>query len=259
MTTAIIVPTPDAEREPARTCLRTVEETTDHLDVVVQPVVSSGPAFTFSGSINQGLEATDDADAWVLLNDDCYMDVGWLDAMLATADAHPDAGLVGALLRYPDGDVQHAGGFITITPWEFITKAYGGRAPFHAIRQMAKKGRLRDLHTFSHHREVRSGMRVDFLTAACLLVTRPCREAVGLFDEDFPMGAEDIDYCLRALDAGFELALAREATGVHDESRSTGGMNPTRWRSNEVLRRKWSPDEVERLTRGRTGIVHPPP
>src|SRR3546814_15901685 len=48
----------------------------------------------------------------VCLNNDTVPQPGWLDALLRTFAEHPDAGLAGAQLLYPDGRLQEAGGVV---------------------------------------------------------------------------------------------------------------------------------------------------
>ena len=43
-------------------------------------------------------------------------------------------------------------------------------------------------------------------------------DPVGLFDEDYGMGYEDVDYCLRAWQAGYEVRYAPSAQLHHHES-----------------------------------------
>ena len=66
--------------------------------------------------------------------------------------------------------------------------------------------------------------RVDFVNGFCFMVTRSVIERVGLLDEDtFPRGyGEENDYCIRAQDAGFELAIADNCFVYHAKSKSFG-------------------------------------
>jgi hypothetical protein len=48
----------------------------------------------------------------------------------------------------------------------------------------------------------------DWLSGACLMISRTCVETVGMFDEWFGSYCEDIDYCHRAVAAGFTVLRA---------------------------------------------------
>jgi GT2 family glycosyltransferase len=59
------------------------------------------------------------------------------------------------------------------------------------------------------------GTRADWANGAALLISNACRHAVGPWDETFFLYAEEIDYCLRARDAGFATRLVPDAVVVH--------------------------------------------
>lgn len=50
-----------------------------------------------------------------------------------------------------------------------------------------------------------------WVSGTCLLLRRECVDAVGEFDERFGSYVEDIDYCLRARDAGWDVVTVPDA------------------------------------------------
>jgi GT2 family glycosyltransferase/spore maturation protein CgeB len=68
---------------------------------------------------------------------------------------------------------------------------------------------------------------VPALTAACLLVRRDAFEAVGGFTEGYEFGHEDVDLCLKLIEAGGRLRYDGRAVLWHDES-ATRGQGPRR-------------------------------
>lgn len=253
---AIIVPTPDKDRPMTRRCAEIVAETTKGYDVDLQLVESSGPEFRISRSFNRGFRATPDADAWVLLNDDAWMDAGWLDALVDLAERHPQVGIVGAVLRFPDGRIQHAGSYLPLTPAEMLAAGLRHRAPLWAAREIRRRGWGGGPFMYAHWHEVSPRHRLDYLTGACALITRPCLEKVGHYDEDYVFGFEDADHSLRALEAGFELGLATDATGVHHEGASGAPMSAKALESEVTFRAKWPEARIRAATRrgGRIGV-----
>ncbi len=255
MRVAIIIPTSSMEEGFGPRCVETAQRTTGGLNTEVHPVVSTGPDFSFSKSINRGIHETPDASLWVLLNDDCLMETGWLQRMLETAERHREVGIVGALLYYPNGMIQHAGGKISLTPTEFIVEAAKAWAPFWALRESLRRSWGRHPYMFTHYRHLSSRIRLDFITGACFLITRTCLDEIGLFDEEYRIYLEDVDYCLRALQAGFELALCSRAIGTHFEGAST---RPLRREKDEGLKffvNRWDASTIEELTRHRRGFI----
>ncbi|MEK6976240.1 MAG: glycosyltransferase [Candidatus Thermoplasmatota archaeon] len=253
---AIVIPTANAAKEPAATAIARAQATTQHLGATVHVIESSGPGFRFSRSVNRGMNEAPDADAWVLLNDDCVMDEGWLEAMLDAARSHPDAGIVGAVLRFPNGRLQHAGGFM-LEPWPFFAHYAGEAAPFHALRHMWK-ARRRQQPYFGHYHRLRARHRIDFVTGACMLITRACRGRIGDYDEDYEFSCEDVDYGLRCLASGQEVALALDARGEH-VSRATGkSLQAQIERSVALFFQRWPTRKVREVTRrgGRRGHQH---
>jgi GT2 family glycosyltransferase len=64
---------------------------------------------------------------------------------------------------------------------------------------------------------------VDVITACCVAIPRWAFEKVGAFDESFFMYVEDVDWCVRARQAGFEVHYLPQFEVVHD--RGHGGAN----------------------------------
>jgi glycosyltransferase involved in cell wall biosynthesis len=120
----------------------------------------------FGGGCNRAA-AVARGEYLVFLNDDTEVEPGWLDALVATADAHPQAGAVGSRILFLDGTLQEAGSVI----W-----SDGTTAPVGA-------GAPADAHAFTYLRTV------DYASACSLLVRRSTWEAIGGFDQGYVLPA----------------------------------------------------------------------
>jgi GT2 family glycosyltransferase/glycosyltransferase involved in cell wall biosynthesis len=137
----------------------------------------------------------------VFLNNDTIPQPGWLDALLATFAAHPDAGAVGAQLLYPDGRLQEAGGvvFRDGSAWNY------GR---FASPQDPRYGYLRE---------------ADYVSGAALAVPRQLFEDLGGFAERYaPAYYEDTDLAFAVRAAGRRVLYQAAARVVHDEGATSG-------------------------------------
>jgi GT2 family glycosyltransferase len=152
----------------------------------------------FAAGNNRGLRVAT-GDVLVLLNQDTVVRPGWLQALVHAFEADPHCGVVGAKALYPDGRIQHAGGYVDARG---EAAHYGYRGP--------------DSGQFDEQREV------DFVTGAALAMSRAALVEIGGLDEGFQHAYyEDVDWCYRAREAGYRVLYAPKAVLVHKE-RSAG-------------------------------------
>jgi GT2 family glycosyltransferase len=136
----------------------------------------------------------------VFLNNDLVTGPGWLSALIQAA-REAGAAAVGGKLLFPDGTIQHAGVTFNAAgiPEHFLRKMPYASAPFVNLRR-----------------------EFQAVTAACLLTPRDWFVRLGGLDEAYRSGYEDVDYCLRAGEAGGRVIYEPACAGVHLESQSEG-------------------------------------
>ena len=201
--------TPEADRELARQAVRGAR------------VIVSSVNLGFGGGNNRAARVAR-GEYLVLLNDDAIVEPGWLEALVATADAHSDAGAVGSRVLLPDGTLQEAGSII----WrDGSTLGVGRGLPAGSRR-----------YDYLHE--------VDYASACSLLVRREVFEQIGGFDERyFPAYNEDVDLCLTIRKRRQRVLYQPRSVVVHHES-VTGGEARTFLilRGRRLLREKWGPE-----------------
>src|SRR3954447_12574592 len=165
------------------------------------------------GGNNAGMRVAT-GDWLLLLNSDAWVLGDGLDRLVAFAESRPDAAVVGPRLRNPDGTLQRSvRGEPTL--WRLATEYFG-------IRKLAPRSRLLNpLYAGGFdHDEVREA---DWLFGPALLVRREAADAVGLFDEDFFMFSEEVDWMTRFRRAGWKVLFFPGAEVVHVGGASHGG------------------------------------
>jgi len=160
-----------------------------------------GP-FNFAAMNNAAVRSTTGSLLLFLNNDVDGFSPRWLEQMTATFELDDRIGAVGALLHYPEGDIQHAGVVLN-------AKRQCQHAHYNwPADSLGYQGRIRRLQEFSA------------VTAACMLVRRDAFESVGGFDEQFPDDYNDIDLCLRLRSAGFAIVYQPHIQATHWEGRT---------------------------------------
>ena len=128
----------------------------------------------------------------LLVNADVeFFQKGWLEPM----EANP-ADVVGALLLFPNGLVQHCGVFFSLI----------NRVPDHMYRFAPRTLKA-----------VQEPRRCP-VTGALMLIKHTTMDKIGLLDEGFGMGFEDVSYCYDAFKAGLDCVYEPRAQAIHHES-----------------------------------------
>jgi GT2 family glycosyltransferase len=174
-------------------------------DPRVRILPAPGP-FNYS-AINNAAVREAKGDLLVFLNNDVEVrGPGWLTALAAQA-LRPEVGAAGAMLRFPDGRVQHAGVALGIG----AARVAGALGVGAGLRDPGPSNRLR------------TARCVSAATAACLAVRRQVFDAAGGFDaENLPVAFNDIDLCLRIGALGLQVIWTPQADLIHRESASRG-------------------------------------
>jgi GT2 family glycosyltransferase len=172
----------------------------------------------FVGSCNRGAEAAR-GRYLVMLNNDTQVLDGWLDALIETFTHHPDTGIAGASLIYPDGTLQEAGGIVFRdgSGWN-----YG-------------KGDQADRPEYQYTREV------DYCSGACIMLETSLFRDLDGFDTYYaPAYYEDTDLAFRVRARGLKVRVQPAAAIVHHEGITSGtDLNEGAKRYQAVNRKKF--------------------
>ncbi|HEV7528614.1 MAG TPA: glycosyltransferase [Solirubrobacteraceae bacterium] len=175
------------------------------IDVIVESERNSG----FAANANRGIAASEPERDVVVLNSDVEALPSWLECLQYGAYGHEGgAGIVGGQLQYPDGRIQ-----------------FGG-----TVRNRDQPQWFDHRYRFKPHGWGPADAPSPALavTGACMYVRREVIEQIGAFDERYAMAYEDVDWCLRAWQAGCRVLYFPSAQLVHHESVTRGEVQGER-------------------------------
>jgi GT2 family glycosyltransferase/tetratricopeptide (TPR) repeat protein len=161
----------------------------------------------FAAACNTGA-AHAKGETLVVMNSDVFpKNPGWLFHLVEHLNNNPWAGILGPILLYPDGSVQHAG--MSSVP----AAAFGGlrlnRHPGKGLSAQAYQEPVQE---------------VELLSGALLCLPRALYQRLGGFRQTFIRGDfEDSDLCQRIKEEGFLCALATDVQLWHGERQSFAG------------------------------------
>ena len=178
-------------------------------DTTVMPLSDN---LGFAGGANAGIASafSDGAAHVVLLNDDVLVEPGCIEALAVAAG---DRGAASPRIDGPPGI------------------AFSG-------------GELELVRGFGRHVDGAA----DYLSGACLCISRSAWDVVGSFNEQLFLYYEDVEWCLRAHSLHVPLTVALDARATHIGGASSGGREGETWAYYSTRNRLWLL-EIERGAR----------
>lgn len=171
----------------------------------------------FSKTVNKGMKAAT-GDVIVLLNNDVRFIQNVTAQIEKAFNLHPKVGIVGALLLYPHGTIQHAG-ILSSGPCIFTHRGWH-----------EKPDQFVECH------------KTDYLigvTGALFAIRRQAMEEIGFLNEEFFLSCDDTEYCLRAWNKDWRVLYAGQVKAIHAE----GGTRGANDRDKLTKNRKWYIEE----------------
>jgi N-acetylglucosaminyl-diphospho-decaprenol L-rhamnosyltransferase len=166
----------------------------------------------FAAGNNQAIEESS-GQYVLLLNPDTSVRRGALASLMAVLQECSDAGVVGPKLLFPDGAFQHSAFTFPTLAMIFLD--------FFPVHHRLLDSRINGRYPRRLY-ERAEPFAIDHPLGAALMVRRQVIDRVGLLDERFFMYCEEIDWCLRIKEAGWQILCDPRAEIVHYVGQSTG-------------------------------------
>jgi GT2 family glycosyltransferase len=147
-------------------------------------VIETGDNLGYSAANNVGLRWAIEhgADYALVLNEDTIQAPDCVERMVTVAEAHPEAAFFGPLVYHFDEPevIQSAGG-LRSGRWQF----------WHRGQNEPDRGQFT------------APERVSWISGCALLIRLAALPSIGLFDEDFFLYCEELEWCVRAGEVGY--------------------------------------------------------
>lgn len=195
----------DGSDAPTRDYLRDVSSSQEYVQLIRRENAAG-----YTVAANTGLRASS-AEFCALLNSDTIVPKPWLTKIVSLFRKKSDLAIVGPLSNaaswqsVPERSKPEGGWAINELPANFTVDTMDREVERAAA-------------------QVPAVVRVPLLNGFCFVVRSAVFQAVGYMDEKgFPRGfGEEDDFCIRATDAGFGLAIALDTFVFHAKSKSYG-------------------------------------
>jgi len=160
--------------------------------------------------IRKALASSARPEYFLLLNADTLVCPGALKSLVLFMDDHPQVGVAGSGLDFPDGSPNGS-------PFRFpgVASEFDRGVRLGMISRLFARWRV-NIPVPMQAREV------DWVSGASMIIRREVIEAIGPLDEGLYTYFDDVDYCLNAKRAGWQTWYVPESKVIHLEGASTG-------------------------------------
>ncbi len=165
----------------------------------------------FAAANNKGMKESS-GEFLLLLNPDTIVQENTFTVMIDFFRAHSGVGLAGCKILNPDGSLQLACRRSFPTPWVAFTKIIG-------LSSVFPRSTLFGRYNLTYLDEDET-CRVDAVSGSFMFLRRTVLEVTGGLDEQFFMYGEDLDWCFRVKQAGWEIYYVHETQIIHYKGES---------------------------------------
>lgn len=194
-------------------------------------LVANAANESYARGTNQAL-ATATGDLLLLLNPDARVTAGALNTLADTLTTRPDLAAVAPRLVHEDGTTQPSvRGFPA--PWPLLWDILG-------VSRLFPRSPTFGAYRLRYFDYDRPGPAPQPMASAFVLTLRAC-EQVGPMDERFPLYWNDVDWCLRAHQAGMGIWYTPNAVVTHEGGGTTRKVRRAAvWESHRALLRLYA-------------------
>jgi GT2 family glycosyltransferase len=147
-----------------------------------------------------------------LLNPDTFVQPDTLGRLVEYMDAHPEVGVLGPQLLWPDGSIQSSRRRFPTPGSLFWESTLLGQ--WFPENRYIRRYHLAD-------QPATQPQKVDWVVGAAILIRYEAWQQVGPIEQDFFMYFEETDWCRRSAESGWETHYLPAAQVTHYEGKSS--------------------------------------
>jgi len=167
------------------------------------------------------------ADYFLMLNDDARIKEGAVDKLIDFMGQHLDVAAVSPKLVFPDSKPQLSSGFFNIKKelWRYsglgklIIPEIKHKIGENIGKYFSDKNKLK-LYLNNFYENSKPWV-ASYISGTCMLMRYRAIHIVGELSEDYYMYAEDVDWCRRVIDKGWQVMVLPTAIVIHHQGEST--------------------------------------